>query len=103
MKPDQTTAESLPEQAARSRIGSDVLDPAMKVSRAGRFDTMEALHALEDALDAPTPRRERTWLHRVLAAVDTARNELRNRGLITVELGATGDKGGRRPLIPHAV
>lgn len=31
---------------------------------------MEALHALEDALDAPTPRRERTWLHRVLAAVD---------------------------------
>jgi hypothetical protein len=31
---------------------------------------MEALHRLEDALDAPTPRRERTWLHRVLAALD---------------------------------
>jgi len=55
---------------ARPRIGDKVLDPAVKTSRAGRFDTMEALHALEDALDAPTPGRERTWLHRVLAALD---------------------------------
>jgi hypothetical protein len=42
----------------------------MKVTRAGRIDTMVALHALEEALAAPTPRRERTWLHRVLAALD---------------------------------
>jgi len=67
MTADQT--EPCPE-AARSRIGSDILDQAVDVSRAGRFDTMEALHALEDALDAPTPRRERTWLHRVLATLD---------------------------------
>ena len=68
MTTDQT--ERFPGEEARSRIGNDVLDPAVKVSRAGRFDTMEALHALEDALDAPTPRRERTWLHRVLSTLD---------------------------------
>jgi len=70
MELDQTPPERFPGEDARPRIGSDVLDPAVKVSRAGRFDTMEALHALEDALDAPTPRRERTWLHRVLATLD---------------------------------
>lgn len=63
-------SERLPEDAARSRIGIDILDPAVKLSRARRFDTLEALHALEDALDAPTPRRERTWLHRVLSTLD---------------------------------
>lgn len=65
-----TPTESLPADQARSRIGNATLDPAVKTTRAGRFDTMEALHGLEEALDAPTPRRERTWLHRVLAAVD---------------------------------
>jgi hypothetical protein len=62
--------EPLPGDAAQSRIGSDILDPAVKASRSGRFDTLEALHALEDALAAPTPRRERTWLHRVLSTLD---------------------------------
>jgi len=52
------------------KIESEILDPALKASRAGRFDTMKALHALEEALGAPAPRRERTWLHRVLAALD---------------------------------
>ncbi|MEA3216831.1 MAG: hypothetical protein QOJ19_2987 [Acidimicrobiia bacterium] len=65
-----TPTEPVPGEQARLRIGSGVLDPAVMVSRAGRIDTMGALHALEDALAAPTPRRERTWLHRVLAALD---------------------------------
>jgi hypothetical protein len=68
MTTEQT--EPLPGDAARSRIGGNILDPAVEVSRAGRFDTIAALHALEDALDAPTPRRERTWLHRVLSTLD---------------------------------
>src|SRR4051794_14916186 len=70
MEPQHAPTERFPAEEARSRIGSDVLDPATKASRVGRFDTMEALHALEAALDAPSPRRERTWLHRVLAALD---------------------------------
>jgi len=65
-----TPTESVPNDGARATIRSGILDPAVKASRAGRFETMEALHALEEALDAPTPRRERTWLHRVLAALD---------------------------------
>jgi hypothetical protein len=75
METDPTSAEP-PGEVARSRIGSTVLDPAVKASRAGRFDTMEALHALEYALDAPTPRRERTWLHRVLATLDVLSDRL---------------------------
>ena len=70
MTPDHSPTERFMGQATRSRIGSDVLDAAVQASRVGRFDTMEALHALEEALDAPAPRRERTWLHRVLAALD---------------------------------
>jgi len=64
------TPPAVPAEQARSRIGSVILDPAVKTSKAGRFDTLEALHALEDALAAPAPRRERTWLHRVLSALD---------------------------------
>lgn len=72
MSSERTEArtETLPAERARSRIGRAILDPAVESTRAGRFDTLDALHALEEALDAPTPRRERTWLHRVLAAVD---------------------------------
>jgi hypothetical protein len=70
MKADDTPTEPVRAEEARPKIGSHVLDPAVQASRSARFDTMAALHALEEALDAPTPRRERTWLHRVLAAVD---------------------------------
>jgi hypothetical protein len=91
MKSDHSPTERFLEEVARSRIGSDVLAPAVQASRVGRFDTMEALHALEDALDAPTPRRERTWLHRVLAALDVlsdmldsqAANDQDTSGLLT--------------------
>jgi len=65
-----TPTEPVHGDGTTSRIESGILEPAVKASRAGRFDTMEALHALEDALGAPAPRRERTWLHRVLAALD---------------------------------
>jgi hypothetical protein len=49
---------------------SETRGAAVTSSRAGRANIIHALHTLEDALGAPTPRRERTWLHRVLAAVD---------------------------------
>ena len=65
-----TSAEPAHGDGTTVRIESGVLDPAVRSSRAGRFDTMQALHALEEALAAPAPRRERTWLHRVLAALD---------------------------------
>jgi len=35
-----------------------------------RQTALRALHALEYALAAPAPRRHRTWLHRVMAALD---------------------------------
>jgi hypothetical protein len=39
-------------------------------STAQRRALLHALHVLEYALDAPAPRRQRTWLHRVQSAVD---------------------------------
>ena len=46
------------------------LRPATRVSRSDRDASLRALHVLEDALSAPAPRRQRTWLHRVTYAVD---------------------------------
>ena len=34
------------------------------------------MHVLEHALNAPAPRRHRTWLHRVTIAVDSLRSAL---------------------------
>lgn len=54
------------------------MDPASRSSfdvlaadvRAQRRSALRALHVLEYALEAPAPRRHRTWLHRVTLAVD---------------------------------
>jgi hypothetical protein len=47
------------------------LQPAADTSRADREASLDALRALEDALSAPTPRREDAWLGDVVAALDT--------------------------------
>jgi hemerythrin-like domain-containing protein len=43
---------------------------AADTARAERAAAMHALHVLEYALAAPAPRRHRTWLHRVIDAVE---------------------------------
>ncbi len=48
----------------------DTLNTAANGSRQDRMATLHALHALEYAVAAPAPRRQRTWVHRVAAAVD---------------------------------
>lgn len=50
--------------------GSIDLAIAADATRAHRQASLHALHVLEYALAAPAPRRQRTWLHRVTAAVD---------------------------------
>ena len=45
--------------------------------RAERRIALHALHVLEYALNAPAPRRHRTWLHRVTVAVDALHTALR--------------------------
>jgi hypothetical protein len=42
-----------------------------------RQAALRALHVLEYALAAPTPRRQRTWLHRVTVAVEALHTALR--------------------------
>lgn len=44
--------------------------------RAQRQAALHALHVLEYALAAPAPRRHRTWLHRVTAAIDALHTAL---------------------------
>jgi hypothetical protein len=53
----------------------DIFDLASAV-RSARRNSLHAMHALEYALCAPVPRRHRTWLHRVTAAVDALRAAL---------------------------
>ena len=45
--------------------------------RAERRAALHALHVVEYALAAPSPRRHRTWLHRVTIAVDALHAALR--------------------------
>lgn len=47
----------------------DVFDAAARV-RLERRTALHALHLLEYSLNAPAPRRHRTWIHRVTTAVD---------------------------------
>ena len=44
--------------------------------RSERRIALHALHVLEFALNAPSPRRHRTWLHRVTIAVDALKRAL---------------------------
>ena len=44
--------------------------------REERQAALHALHVLEYALAAPTPRRQRTWLHRVTVAVEALHTAL---------------------------
>ncbi|HUF97781.1 MAG TPA: hypothetical protein VMM60_06590 [Ilumatobacter sp.] len=53
------------------------LDELAADARAERQTALHALHVLEYALDAPTPRRHRTWLHRLTVAVDALHVALR--------------------------
>jgi hypothetical protein len=53
----------------------DLFDVATGV-RTERRIALHALHVLEYALNAPAPRRHRTWLHRVTIAVDALRSAL---------------------------
>ena len=46
------------------------LDQANSATRTGHDRSRRALHVVEYALSAPAPRRERTWVHRLSAAVD---------------------------------
>ena len=54
------------------RNKADLVDLASTV-RSARRNSLHAMHVLEYALCAPAPRRHRTWLHRVTAAVDALR------------------------------
>jgi hypothetical protein len=74
---------------SRQASPPDRLRPAARASRRDRDASLRALHALEDALSAPAPRRQRTWLHRVTYAVDalaTALDEQARAGAETVDL-----------------
>ncbi|MDP9463292.1 MAG: hypothetical protein M3P52_01605 [Actinomycetota bacterium] len=51
---------------------SGLIDNASGI-RSERRIALHALHVLEYALNAPAPRRHRTWLHRVTIAVDALR------------------------------
>ena len=53
------------------------LDDLADDVRAERRTALHALHVVEYALVAPAPRRRRTWLHRVTAAVDALHAALR--------------------------
>ena len=55
---------------------NDTLRTAAAASRQERAATLHALHALEYALAAPAPRRQRTWVHRVAAAIDVLNDTL---------------------------
>jgi hypothetical protein len=46
------------------------LQPAADTSRADREASLDALHALEEALSAPAPGREAGWLAAVIQALD---------------------------------
>jgi hypothetical protein len=46
------------------------VEGAAELSRDARQASLHALHVLEYALAAPAPRRERTWLHRVVVALE---------------------------------
>ena len=52
-----------------------LIDIALGV-RSERHVALHALHVLEYALNAPSPRRQRTWLHRVTIAVDALKRAL---------------------------
>lgn len=51
---------------------------AVAQSRVDRDQTLVAMHALEHALAAAAPGRERTWAREVLAALETLESALRN-------------------------
>jgi hypothetical protein len=53
------------------------LDALAADARGERRVALHALHVLEYALAAPAPRRQRTWLHRVTAAIDALHAALR--------------------------
>jgi hypothetical protein len=55
---------------------------------AKRQTALHAIHVLEYALNAPAPRRHRTWLHRVTVAIDALHNALQ------VQLPKDGDPIG---------
>ena len=55
--------------------GGGLIDIASGV-RSERRIALQALHVLEYALSAPSPRRHRTWLHRVTTAVDALNRAL---------------------------
>ena len=57
------------------RDKADLSDLASAV-RSARRNSLHAMHVLEYALCAPAPRRHRTWIHRVTAAVDGVRAAL---------------------------
>jgi hypothetical protein len=58
------------EHSQRWPTGGRRLDIAAAAAREERHAALRALHVLEFALAAPAPRRQRTWLHRILTAVD---------------------------------
>ena len=62
------------EQLQPPSIG-DLIDVASGV-RSQRRIALHALHVLEYALNAPAPRRHRTWIHRVSVAVDALKRAL---------------------------
>ena len=58
------------------RPDDDRVDRAAERARDARQASLHALHVLEFALSAPAPRRERTWLHRVMIALDALADAL---------------------------
>jgi hypothetical protein len=61
-------SESAAERDTLAELAADL--------RAEREAALRALHVLEYALAAPAPRRQRTWLHRVTAAIDALHDAL---------------------------
>ena len=53
----------------------ELIDVASGI-RSERRIALHALHVLEYALNAPAPRRHRTWIHRVSVAVDALKRAL---------------------------
>ncbi len=54
----------------------NILDLLVTDADAQSRAALHAVHVLEYALAAPSPRRQRTWLHRVITAIDALHEAL---------------------------
>ncbi len=81
-----TRRDIIDPNAPRAGDQDERLLSASHDSRRNRLVSLRALHVLEYALAAPAPRRQRTWLHRVTAAIDALSAALDQRTDISSDL-----------------